>query len=101
MQANARQILYRAGNLERFSIIDPNNSTNDISGGSHNTFAIRKAFSQAFDDLRKRMSDLSAKSIAERRGQSILGVILGGDYSSFAVQRIHLEKIWQKEHNRR
>ncbi|OBT77948.1 hypothetical protein VF21_04298 [Pseudogymnoascus sp. 05NY08] len=100
-QNNARQIVYRAGNLDRFSIIDPNNSSNDISGGSHNTQAIRKAFSRAFDDLFKHMSDLSTKSIEERRGQSVLGVILGGNYSSFEVQRNHLERIWQKEHDRR
>ncbi|KFX94189.1 hypothetical protein V490_04486 [Pseudogymnoascus sp. VKM F-3557] len=98
---NARQIIYRAGNLDRFSIIDPNNSSNDISGGSHNTQAIRKAFSEAFDDLFHHMSDMSTKSIQERKGQSILGVILGGNYTSFEVQRNHLERIWQKEHDRR
>lgn len=100
-QTNARQILYRAGNLDRFSIIDPNNSTNDISGGSHNTCAIRKAFSQAFDDLFKRMNELSTKSIPDRRNQSILDVVLGGDYSSFDIQRQHLDRIFQNEHNRR
>lgn len=86
--------------MERFSIIDPNNPTNDISGGSHNTFVIRKVFSQAFDALSRRMSELATKPLAERRGQSILAVILSGDYSSFDIQRHHLEQNWAREHRR-
>lgn len=94
-------IPYRSGQQDKFSIIDPNNESNDIAGGSHNTFSVRKAFSQAYDDLSKCMSELNQMPIAERRNQSILGVVLGGNYSSFDIQRNHLERIWHREQDRR
>jgi non-canonical poly(A) RNA polymerase PAPD5/7 len=77
---------------EKFCIIDPNNSLNDISGGARNTPVIRRAFSQAYQDLQKRMYELHETPIDQRRFQSILGVILGGNYSSFEVQR---KRLWE------
>ncbi|KAK4201522.1 putative Poly(A) RNA polymerase protein [Triangularia verruculosa] len=82
-------------NYDRLSIIDPNNEENDISGGSSNTGHIFSIFSRAHDDLRQRM-----RSMAEdpRRGTgSILGVIMGGNYSSFEEQRSYLEKLANRE----
>lgn len=77
----------------RFTIIDPNNDSNDIAGGARNTATIQKVFSDAYEALQKRMSEIEALPIAERRHQSLLGVILGGDYSSFDIQRSHLRHL--------
>lgn len=82
----------------RFAIVDPNNSGNDIAGGAKNTATIQKAFSDAFNALQTRMKELEALPIEERRGQSILGVILGGDYSSFDLQREHLRYLDSLRH---
>jgi non-canonical poly(A) RNA polymerase PAPD5/7 len=80
---------------EKLSIVDPNNETNDIAGGSKNTPKILEAFSRAFRNLQNRMSELHWMPIDQRRGQSILGVILGGNYSSFDIQREHLRKCYE------
>lgn len=71
-------------------MIDPNNSNNDIAGGSSNTPAILDSFSKAYGDLVRRMGDLNYSGLEERKNQSILSVIVGGDYSSFKEQREHL-----------
>ncbi|KAF4637788.1 hypothetical protein G7Y89_g305 [Cudoniella acicularis] len=79
------------GRYEKISIIDPNRSDNDISGGASNTPKIIECFSNAYKDLQKRMGDL--QSMKERSNQSILGTILAGNYSSFALQREHLAHV--------
>ncbi|KAK3950281.1 hypothetical protein QBC32DRAFT_18854 [Pseudoneurospora amorphoporcata] len=78
-------------NYDRFSIIDPNNSENDIAGGSSNTPTIAALFKQAYELLAERMAQLAHSS--DRRNASILEVILAGNYSSFRNQRAHLEKL--------
>ena len=100
-KAAANRQLYRANSAAKFCIIDPNDSGNDIAGGSANTQAILQEFRGALVALNKRMGELRTMSFAERKNQSILGCILGGDYSSFDIQRHHLEKVWQKSHDRR
>ncbi|KAK3303129.1 uncharacterized protein B0T15DRAFT_264647 [Chaetomium strumarium] len=76
-------------NHSRFSIIDPNNPANDIAGGSSNTGTIVSQFSRAHEQLTQRMTQLAQDP--NRAGQSILEVILGGNYSSFENQRNYLE----------
>ncbi|GAB1316175.1 hypothetical protein MFIFM68171_06385 [Madurella fahalii] len=73
----------------RLSIIDPNNPANDIAGGSSNTATVLSLFAQAHQDLTERMARLAQDP--NRRGQSILEVIMGGNYSSFQKQRDYLE----------
>ncbi|KAK3381938.1 hypothetical protein B0H63DRAFT_216499 [Podospora didyma] len=83
-------MVYR--NYARFSIIDPNDSSNDIAGGSSNTPAIVASFQEAHRLLSERMAksgDLSPKDTPA----SILKVILAGNYSSFRNQRKHLENL--------
>ena len=75
------------------SIIDPNNSSNDISGGSSNTATIVSLFSEAHRDLRERMVTLAKADKAARQGASILEVIFAGNYSTFRLQREHLAKL--------
>ncbi|KAK0709219.1 hypothetical protein B0T26DRAFT_399226 [Lasiosphaeria miniovina] len=80
-------------NYDRLSIIDPNNPANDISGGSRNFYEIAAQFSRAHSLLIDRMEQLDGMSAEERQGQTILGVILGGNYSTFRWQRAHLERL--------
>jgi non-canonical poly(A) RNA polymerase PAPD5/7 len=94
-QAYVGTLVYKNIQETKLSIIDPNNPYNDIAGGSLNTATILKAFSQAYGDLSKRMGDLHYTPIAERRGKSILGAILAGNYSSFNTQRDHLRRCHQ------
>ncbi|KAK4206578.1 putative Poly(A) RNA polymerase protein [Rhypophila decipiens] len=81
-------------NYDRLSIIDPNNPANDIAGGSANFATIRQVFSQAHDDLAERMYMLH--DCPDAKDQSILGVILGGNYSSFESQRNHLRELSER-----
>ena len=83
-------------NIDRISIIDPNNPANDISGGSSNTATILNCFSQAYRDLQHRMGDLNSRVPAARRKESILGDILAGNYTSFKLQREHLSHVFEK-----
>jgi non-canonical poly(A) RNA polymerase PAPD5/7 len=85
-----RSLTYK--NYDRLSIIDPNNSSNDISGGSSNTPAILARFNEAFKLLRDRMSELAR----EPNKGNILEVILQGDYSSFRAQRDFLRHVHEK-----
>jgi non-canonical poly(A) RNA polymerase PAPD5/7 len=78
-------------NHDRLSIIDPNNPANDIAGGSSNARTILSHFAHAHQELTERMVQLAQDP--DRAGQSILEVILGGNYSSFEKQRKYLEKL--------
>jgi non-canonical poly(A) RNA polymerase PAPD5/7 len=77
----------------RFSIIDPNNPANDIAGGSGNTQTIVRCFSDAHKALKSRMEYLQTLPKEQQKGQSILGCIIEGDYSSFEHQRRHLKDL--------
>ncbi|KAF7561632.1 hypothetical protein G7046_g2524 [Stylonectria norvegica] len=79
-------------NTDRLSIIDPNNSSNDISGGSSNIGAILARFHDAYDVLRERMREISR----EPTKGGILDVIMAGDYSSFRMQREYLRHVHEK-----
>jgi non-canonical poly(A) RNA polymerase PAPD5/7 len=89
-KSEVRSLTYK--NYDRLSIIDPNNSSNDISGGSSNTPAILARFNEAFKLLRDRMSELAR----EPNKGNILEVILQGDYSSFRAQRDFLRHVHEK-----
>ena len=72
--------------------MDPNISSNDISGGSRNVTLIFEKFSQARDEI------LSAMASSNRL--SLLYWMLGGDYSSFLWQRNRLRNIYQDSKGR-
>lgn len=86
-QAEVRTFVYK--NTERLSIIDPNNSTNDISGGSSNTATILAQFHDAYKNLGDRMKQVGN----DPNQRSILECILAGDYSSFRQQRAYLRHV--------
>jgi len=83
-------------NWDRLSIIDPNNPSNDISGGSSNFATIAREFSDAYIALRDRMNDVASMPASDRQNASILGVILGGNYKNFETQRIYMRQLYEK-----
>ncbi|KAE8453615.1 hypothetical protein EG329_009126 [Mollisiaceae sp. DMI_Dod_QoI] len=90
-QAN---VPYKRNNPNKFCIIDPNQPSNDISGGASNSTAIVKLFSGCYQDLQKRMSELQYSE--NRSCETILGAIIAGNYSSFRLQREHLAHVHEK-----
>ncbi|ETS77932.1 hypothetical protein PFICI_09994 [Pestalotiopsis fici W106-1] len=90
------KLVYR--NMDRLSIIDPNNSANDISGGSSNFPLISRCFRTAYDELQKRMYALAKGSEAVHGHDTILAPILGGNYKTFRVQRAYLKSIYDSKH---
>jgi len=85
-------------NPDRLSIIDPNDSTNDISGGSSNIPRIARVFSDAHKALHDRMTTLSQTAPSARKNTSILSVILEGNYSTFRLQREYLRKVYDYQY---
>ncbi|KHO01637.1 topoisomerase family protein TRF4 [Metarhizium album ARSEF 1941] len=79
-------------NRDRLSIIDPNNSSNDISGGSSNTNSIMARFEDAYYALRDRMKEIALNP----RTGGILDAILEGDYSSFRLQREYIRHVHEQ-----
>ncbi|KAI0101950.1 hypothetical protein F4776DRAFT_649036 [Hypoxylon sp. NC0597] len=85
-KSQVSNIVYR--NMDRLSILDPNNPENDIAGGSANTETILRQFSEAYAILKSRMDTL-----AWGGDGTILEPLFGGNYSIFQVQRDFLERL--------
>lgn len=79
-------------NPDRLSIIDPNNPANDISGGSQNYPQIKACFAEAHKLLQERIERIARGEIHN----SILEIILGGNYAMFREQRNYLRKVHRK-----
>ncbi|KAI1141655.1 hypothetical protein F5Y05DRAFT_269196 [Hypoxylon sp. FL0543] len=88
-KSQVSNVVYR--NMDRLSILDPNNPQNDIAGGSANTATILQQFSQAHATLKSRMAELSWGGDG-----TILEPLLAGNYSIFQLQRDHLERLSQR-----
>jgi non-canonical poly(A) RNA polymerase PAPD5/7 len=84
--------------MNKWTIIDPNKSDNDISGGSSRAPLIAKRFSEAHEALRARMAFLNRASNELRQGQSLLGEVFGGNYSSFLYQRHHMRTLYDQNY---
>lgn len=78
--------------MDRLSIIDPNNPSNDISGGSKNTSSILQRFDEAYELIKAQMSDIAN----QKSKGGILDVIMKGDYSSFRLQRSYLRHVHEQ-----
>ncbi|KAH7138952.1 hypothetical protein B0J11DRAFT_31476 [Dendryphion nanum] len=76
----------RAEKNDRLSIQDPNDPTNNISGGSSRVKEIFKLFSAAHHDLTARCASWDPS------GASILGSVIGGNYDSYHNFRNHLAR---------
>ncbi|KAI1380253.1 hypothetical protein F4677DRAFT_452700 [Hypoxylon crocopeplum] len=90
-KAEVSQIVYR--NLDRLSIIDPNNPGNDIAGGSKNTVLILSHFSHAFSTLQGRMARLTSGPLPGDFGNTVLGPLFAGNYTIFEDSRKLQEKL--------
>ena len=71
-------------NAVRLTIIDPNNASNDISGGSSRIDDVLNCFRHAHAELQRRLAQIYQGRNVEG---SILGCIWGGNYTSFIQQR--------------
>jgi non-canonical poly(A) RNA polymerase PAPD5/7 len=90
-QHDVSGVVYR--NMDRLSIIDPRNPENDIAGGSSNWPAIAREFAGAHDALRRRMLELSHGENKIHGYNTILAPLLGGNYTTFEVQRTYMERL--------
>ena len=92
MQNQVQNITYR--NPDRLAIIDPNDPSNDISGGAQNTHLIQGVFREAHDKLQAELAAVDAGAPRTKvPAYSMLRPVFGGDYSSFRVQRRWLQEI--------
>jgi len=69
------------------TIIDPNNSSNDISGGSRKIEDVLGCFHRAHAELQRRLAMIQSGEDVET---SILGCIVGGNYTSFFQHRARI-----------
>lgn len=92
--SNAHNLTYK--NKDRLSIIDPNNSSNDIAGGSSNIDVILYDFHSAHRMIKERMAELAQGGGRGSNKASLLETILAGNYSSFRLQRAHLRRLHEK-----
>lgn len=77
-------------NANGLTIIDPNNKNNDISGGSREIDTVLDCFSHAHARIQQRLAHIRAGHDVE---DSILGCVLGGNYTSFIHQRSKLSRL--------
>lgn len=75
-------------------IQDPNNPINDVSRSSHAIRLILTCFSDAYDELVAQMTLLDRLPFSKRIGRSILGVIIGGNYSYADRQRARMQEVY-------
>ena len=71
----------------KLHIVDPNDRTNDISGGSRNVTYIFKLFSYARTEILSAMQRNDPKSL--------LTWMLGGNYSIYLAQRELLKQLYK------
>lgn len=72
---------------DRLHIVDPNDKTNDISGGSRRASFIFKMFAYAHSETLRAMRDRSTISLLEW--------MLGGNYQIYADQREYLRRLYK------
>ncbi|KAF7192290.1 Poly(A) RNA polymerase cid14 [Pseudocercospora fuligena] len=81
-------------NMDRLTIIDPDKPENDISGGSAKIDQVLQCFRGAFSMIQHELDQLRKGSGNSTR--SVLGCILGGNYSSFEDLRDDLHALNQQ-----
>jgi non-canonical poly(A) RNA polymerase PAPD5/7 len=77
-------------NQYRLTVIDPNNPDNDISGGSNKIATVFQCFRTAHSEIQRRLAQIHS---GENIEDSILGVVLAGNYTSFINQRNRLSML--------
>ncbi|KAL7275436.1 hypothetical protein RUND412_001624 [Rhizina undulata] len=77
-------------------IQDPNNYENDISKSSFLIPLILSCFSDAYNALVLQMGKLDRMALKQRKGRSVLGVMMGGNYDSIKRQRRLMKQIYRE-----
>ncbi|KAF1978407.1 hypothetical protein BU23DRAFT_651147 [Bimuria novae-zelandiae CBS 107.79] len=80
----------RQERADRLAIQDPNNPTNNLSGGSHSVDKVFKLFTWVHRVLEERMRTVHMSSVHDL---SLLESILGGNYTKYHDQRATMDKI--------
>ncbi|GAB7339587.1 hypothetical protein MBLNU457_6187t1 [Dothideomycetes sp. NU457] len=89
----------RQSKPDRLLIIDPNNNQNNISGGSSGAERIFAKFAKAYHEIIRIQEDCEARKFEmgiPGHRSSLLGLLWGGDYESFALQRRRLEDLHRR-----
>jgi non-canonical poly(A) RNA polymerase PAPD5/7 len=85
--------------MDRLSIIDPNNSANDIAGGSSNFSVIQHCFAKAYRTLQNSMMQLARGPTTTPpdwtnwKMRTLLNPLFAGNYEPFRLQRNWLLKL--------
>ncbi|KAJ2905613.1 DNA polymerase sigma [Zalerion maritima] len=95
VQKNDLNLVYK--NLDRISIVDPNNPDNDISGGSSNTRNIVAAFADAYRRLTERLEEVQSDKGTSVEPISILSVLFEGDYRHWIQTRERLKMVYKRQ----
>lgn len=77
-------------NAMGLTIVDPNKPDNDISGGSSKIGTVFECFRTAHSEIQRRLYQIHSGESVE---DSILGVVLAGNYTAFFQQRNHLSVV--------
>ncbi|KAJ5092105.1 hypothetical protein NUU61_006975 [Penicillium alfredii] len=80
------------GNRDRLTIRDPNNASNDISGGTKEIEMILTAFSRAYRNLNDRLDYLVDYNQPDL---GFLGTIIGANYDDYTEQRYQLRHVFE------
>jgi DNA polymerase sigma len=75
-------------------IQDPNNADNNISRSSFMITTVLACFSEAYDTLIKQMRQFDQMDFKQRKGRSLLGTLIGGDYSEMIAHRALLRRVY-------
>ena len=75
-------------------IQDPNNTENIISKSSYLIKMVFACFGEAHDALVKQMGILEMMDFDQRRGRSLLGLVIGGDYRGMEKHRERLRRVY-------
>jgi hypothetical protein len=81
----------------RWTITDPNNALNDLSGGSSKAGIIAQRFKESHKVLTDAMIRFNAAGPVMRKGQSLLSPIIGGNYEHVAKQRETLYRLYNHQ----
>ncbi|KAI0425304.1 hypothetical protein F5Y09DRAFT_322091 [Xylaria sp. FL1042] len=92
-KAKGSTVVYR--NLDRLSIIDPNNPENDIAGGSSNFDVIKACFAKAYKTLQQTMMQFAKEppTSSDLAKNTLLYPLFAGNYAHFEDQRNWLQKL--------
>ena len=91
-RSRSKASVYKPSQLDRLAIMDPNNRSHDISGGSRLVLDIFAHFAKAHSQI------IAAMRAKDR--PSLLDWMLGGNYESFIWQRNHLKNLYNERYSR-